>query len=250
MVGVYMKVLQKDIEAMETGQASPIRVSLKDRMKSIGDTPDAISVIDGCAQSAQVLWEVMTYASIDDILTLTLTLTKYYTTHALSVCILLFTLTLLISDIYLCPLSLAIGRWSCKRIGQNIVRISMATITGDLRHGSWKDRVTWWTDLYPTSLWIYSRPLIDWLIDWLIDQSIVVFGFLNWMYEKWWWGWDGGTPFNWLITSLSTIHYLQSELMLRSFRQRQMWLISYSTLHEFLYNWLAGETNDMIPSFF
>ena len=50
-----MKVLQKDIEAMETGQASPIRVSLKDRMKSIGDTPDAISVIDGCAQSAQVL---------------------------------------------------------------------------------------------------------------------------------------------------------------------------------------------------
>ena len=50
-----MKVLQKDIEAMETGQASPIRVSLKERMKSIGDTPDAITVIDGCAQSAQVI---------------------------------------------------------------------------------------------------------------------------------------------------------------------------------------------------
>ena len=67
-----MKVLQKDIEALETGQASPIRVSLKDRMKSIGDTPDAISVIDGCAQSAQVLSEFITYASIVDITTLTL----------------------------------------------------------------------------------------------------------------------------------------------------------------------------------
>jgi len=67
-----MKVLQKDIEAMETGQASPIRVSLKDRMKSIGNTPDAIAVIDGCAQSAQVLREFMTYAYVVDIPTLTL----------------------------------------------------------------------------------------------------------------------------------------------------------------------------------